>query len=518
MEDFSTVRISELPDATNLIETNLLVVEQADATKKSSWIDIFKELGISRGITFTKGGTLVLQSDVAIDTRDGKVYKWYGTYPKTIDPDTVGPETSGGIGPDAWVELIDTKNSIPSKYLVKTDLKNLLEQFPNYSAQDTKSSYTNDALDENVWYFNGGNFSKGPMVIPEILSEVQFRLFDLSTTPNSFIPYKLISSNYWNIPVQGIEATMHQTAVAPNPFRCTETYGSGATKFLYDGKDTAHGLMRGSLKMLVRISTESKEQSRLRGAIPAKAPKIWMFLATPDATPTPEAQNRYALSINNNWHDIPTFKLWNRASGMSLPYKSWDDYQTLLASEPLIDHTNVTGRIDSNSVSPDLVDTSGTGLTTNWITVGGETVWVMNPVGGESSAMRIQFKDKAGVIFYDSQQSSGTTSAKQVIMIHPDAVQMRVYFKNNGDTCTDLEIKAVPMSLDPFYGLWAEYDFNVNQMVTFEPGYVYSFTMQFFDSVDTQHDSNGFAIVSGGLSFLRNVRDTMQTNIVNMME
>lgn len=405
-------------------------------------------------------------------------------------------------------------------YQYETDeLHNLGQDFPNYpAAQGTKGKYSTDAMDEATFYYNGGDWTGDRPTVAPVVCETQFRFMDASTAVNSWVPHKTPASSEWIIPLCGIESLMSDSPVAPMLFSNIETYGTGVTKFRYEGARSLHGILRGSLKYLVRVSLISDEARRLAGGTPIKPGTAWLYLKTPDETPPAESQDRYTISVCNNWRPFPMYKLHNRGTGTSLPYKTWEELETLLASEPAITHTVVPGAIPGNSVSETLDTSNAATRTTSWMPVGGETVWWVSPQGGTSSACRVQFKDKEGRIWYDNEISSGTASSKKLILIHQNAVYVRFYFKNGADTCTDVLIKALPDRFDPYYGYWAEYDFHVNQTVNFEPGFAYNFSIQFFNYYATALDTNGWLLATGGLSLLTNARQVLQQNLANQLE
>ena len=101
-----TVAISDLDSTEAVTLSNDLVVDQPDATRKASLASVLSSLGIMRCIFFSKGGTLESKKDVALYEEDGTFYIWGGSYPKIIEEGST-PETSGGVGPGAWVNVGD---------------------------------------------------------------------------------------------------------------------------------------------------------------------------------------------------------------------------------------------------------------------------------------------------------------------------------------------------------------------------------------------------------------------------
>lgn len=96
-----TVKISDLPTATDSFEGDFLVVDQSDATRKSTWSSLFSRFGVMRMFSFQDGGTLTSAKDQVIDRTTNKVYQWTGAYPKLV-PANSTPESTGGVGTGGW--------------------------------------------------------------------------------------------------------------------------------------------------------------------------------------------------------------------------------------------------------------------------------------------------------------------------------------------------------------------------------------------------------------------------------
>ena len=104
--NYPTVAISDLDSTEVVTLSNTLIVDQHDATRKATLSSVLSSLGIMRCIFFSKGGALESQKDTAFCEEDGKLYIWNGPYPKLIEAGST-PETSGGVGPGAWVSVGD---------------------------------------------------------------------------------------------------------------------------------------------------------------------------------------------------------------------------------------------------------------------------------------------------------------------------------------------------------------------------------------------------------------------------
>lgn len=105
MADFAgVVKIRNLPDMVESFDTDLLVVDQPDATRKLTAIRFMEDHGIMRYLTFVLGGTLVSQKDRIYDGNTGIVYVWNGEYPKTVPANSV-PDSTGGVSETTWVAV-----------------------------------------------------------------------------------------------------------------------------------------------------------------------------------------------------------------------------------------------------------------------------------------------------------------------------------------------------------------------------------------------------------------------------
>lgn len=104
---YPTASISDLESTEVVTLSNDLIINQPDSTRKTTLASILSSLGIMRCIFFSKGGALESQKDTAFCEEDGKLYIWNGPYPKLIEAGST-PETSGGVGPGAWVSGSNT--------------------------------------------------------------------------------------------------------------------------------------------------------------------------------------------------------------------------------------------------------------------------------------------------------------------------------------------------------------------------------------------------------------------------
>ena len=108
---YPTAPISDLESTEVVALSNDLIINQPDSTRKTTLASILSSLGIMRCIFFSKGGALESQKDTAFCEEDGKLYIWNGPYPKLIEAGST-PETSGGVGPSAWVSTRDNASFV----------------------------------------------------------------------------------------------------------------------------------------------------------------------------------------------------------------------------------------------------------------------------------------------------------------------------------------------------------------------------------------------------------------------
>ncbi|MGL5280730.1 MAG: hypothetical protein ACRC8W_03115 [Plesiomonas shigelloides] len=74
--------------------------------------------------SFSAGAKVELRTDVVIDSQSGKVYAWKGAIPSggKIIPAGSTPESSGGIGDNAWVDVSDVTSLSITHYATASDM------------------------------------------------------------------------------------------------------------------------------------------------------------------------------------------------------------------------------------------------------------------------------------------------------------------------------------------------------------------------------------------------------------
>lgn len=105
-----TVRVSDLPSAEKIFDSDNILLDQSDATRKTSVGAILSQKGVMTMVSFTEGGFLSSKKDVAYFEEDGMYYVWDGEYPKTI-PIGSSPNSTGAVGVGAWRVLGEEKST-----------------------------------------------------------------------------------------------------------------------------------------------------------------------------------------------------------------------------------------------------------------------------------------------------------------------------------------------------------------------------------------------------------------------
>lgn len=96
-----------------------------------------------RCIFFSKGGALESQKDTAFCEEDGKLYIWNGPYPKLIEAGST-PETSGGVGPGAWVSTGDNASFVRIwKYRAVADGETTIQLPTDIPVANVQTIYVN---------------------------------------------------------------------------------------------------------------------------------------------------------------------------------------------------------------------------------------------------------------------------------------------------------------------------------------------------------------------------------------
>ena len=410
-----------------------------------------------------------------------------------------------------------TSNNAPVQ-IESGELKDLSAYYAN-SAQDTKGGYGVDALEE-IRAIGNGSFQQTdkPFIVAPILAQGQVRLCNGNGFLDQKVACKKITDKSFIMPIQEIHTSLQDSGVAPNPFASSFTYEGGVTHFRYLGEQPAHVLLSGSIKLLVRLSDKSNEELRLLGESWVHAPTIWLML---QHSPKPKAdlEVAYQISCDQGWKPRELFKL-DPFTSYKVPLLPYQELEPLLVNEPNKTITIIDGSILPKSIAENNGVPNKGHRITSWFDIGAEThLWMKTD--GLSNASRFQWKDKNGNIHYDTRiQSGGGNSANRVVKVPDYATQCRVWF-NNGDqpdlnTSTNIIIKAVPEQYDPYYGFWAEYEFNVNTLHYFEPNTDYFFSLDGRDGNKWSFDSRGFIQISGGLDFSLNVRDQLQQRFDEM--
>ena len=108
--------------------------------------------------SFEDGNTLTLPNQVLRLEATGEYYRWDGPFPKVVSPDST-PESTGGIGPGAWLSVGDA--SLRTQ-LGNTDGFRLLGECPDLSTlRETEPKSIGQLIRVQNYYsdkFGGGGF------------------------------------------------------------------------------------------------------------------------------------------------------------------------------------------------------------------------------------------------------------------------------------------------------------------------------------------------------------------------
>lgn len=123
---------------------------------------------ILTGKTFNTGATLKNPNEVLLNTADGEYYKWTGSFASggKVVPANSTPESSGGIGPGAWIGVGDA--SIRAYFLTSSGASSVGYKYKN--AANASNRKVAEVLDERVslWDFHcdssGNVIQPGPTV------------------------------------------------------------------------------------------------------------------------------------------------------------------------------------------------------------------------------------------------------------------------------------------------------------------------------------------------------------------
>lgn len=390
-------------------------------------------------------------------------------------------------------------------------LKSLKKAYKK-SRQKTKGSYAVDVMLETQAIAQGGFYTpQTALLTAPILAQAQIRFCNGTGFYNQKVAFKTLNKVQAIIPIQEIHTTLQDTAIAPNPFAMARTYEGGVTHFIYTKAQAAHVLLSGCINVYVRLSGQAQEALRQSGHSLTQAPAIGLYIGT-TARPKADSQLHYQLAVDQGWKPRPLFKL-DPFVRYRLPLAPYETLEKLLINVPAKLLTIVNGYIAEQSISTSQGRQKKAHKMTSWFDIGAEAhLWLKT--NGQSNAFRMQWQDQLGNIVYDTRLEMGLISANRVVAVPHYAVKARVWFNDANNpvhnTSTDIEIKALPEALDPLFGFWSEYQFNINSLHYFEPEHEYHFLLQGFAGQQWQFDSRGFFIISGGIQFFINVRDELQ--------
>ena len=137
---YPTAPISDLESTEVVTLSNSLIIDQPDSTRKTTLASILSSLGIMRCISFSKGGVLESQKDIAFYEEDGTFYTWNGPYPKIVEAGST-PKESGGVGSNAWINNKDTPLVRVWKYRAAVDGETTIQLPKDIPIVDVQAIY-----------------------------------------------------------------------------------------------------------------------------------------------------------------------------------------------------------------------------------------------------------------------------------------------------------------------------------------------------------------------------------------
>lgn len=382
-------------------------------------------------------------------------------------------------------------------------------QIPNlekdYQGFQHDYRFPNGAIAENIAALNGGwvKPTKRQVQSPYI-AETQINLFNTAAQPALFPPWEKLGGNIFKIPIANINTIGQDVPAFPCSLTPVSGYERAYTSFMSNRPQSQHGLLKGSFEVLVRVGKDILTQE-------IRPPNAWLMLTN---TPSSNYEHRNAvgLAMDGTFYQKEIFKLDGLSIGQLLPtYAEAIEY---LKDTPELNVTWSQGKIDRLNLEEKLSIQMPHQRTTDWIPVNDAAALVLKPEGTFTHVCRIQWKDEFGEIRYDQQQSDDGNLEK-IVHVPTKGKFFRCWFAFDSARDSDdrLRIWKLPIELSPYHGYWAKYTFNVNTDVVFEPSTEYWLELRFFGNNLNQLGSDGFIIQSGGLSFLTNVKDILQTKI-----
>lgn len=400
----------------------------------------------------------------------------------------------------------------------KTGYKNLSKAYKK-SSQNTRGGYEVDVLDETQAIVRGGFYEAQSTVLQSpILSQAQVRFCDLTGFYAQHVAFKQHAEQAFIVPIQEIHTSLPDSPIAPNPFAISRTFQGGVTHFYYQGQYPLHILLSGNLKLYVRLSDQSPEQVRLAGQTPTLPPNLILYLYS---SSRPRADNTlgYQIAMDSAWQPRTLFKL-NAHARYRIPMPSYEVLGKLLRRVEPKEIKVIQGSISKGSVNiRSNLKKEGHAMT-SWFSIEGEShLWVKT--NGRSNICRVQWQDEFGRIYYDNHLEN-LDDANRIITIPPYAILGRIYFyqpePQQQKPATNIQIKAIPKKLDPYFGYWAEYNFFVNTLGYFNPNTEYYFVLKATEGESWQLDQEGFICVQGGFNFQLNARDELQYRLDQLKE
>lgn len=419
----------------------------------------------------------------------------------------------GEGGEISLTSYVDDKFGKTAEPTVESDTPTL-----NYHGVQLGNRLGNNSVELNTTTTNGSRAKPTKLVAGTgYITETFFDFWDISSRYGLINSVPVINdSGRYALPIASIDTVSPNTPFIPNKFRMGKASYAAYSSFFHTSNNTLHGVLKGNITILLRTST-SLVPNDAYNTIP---PTMFLVLSS-ENKPDYQLASRFGLSLNSNLIKKEPVFLNPRNSGNFYQTDLLNiDYEVALdivKDNPTVnDQSSVSGYIAPNDTTGDLV---GTGFpnhrTTNWIKcnpMASHYLLKGSQEDGDSDNTRIQWKDSLGFIHYDVQNA--VRGCNRIVNIHPNAVEFRVWYANK-DADAELFVWSLPVEINPYYGTWYEYTFNVNTIVDFDPNQLYSFSVETYNglNVQTPKTDRDVIVVNGGLSLITESRDMIQDEL-----
>lgn len=331
--------------------------------------------------------------------------------------------------------------------------------------------------------------------------------FDFSNTPWM----SLNGVNKRVIPLD-IRTVLQNTPIAYPLFRPTRVGPNGFYSFRYIGKYPIHGLMQGSMNVLVRVHpTLDQGYNRLILSLDPLDGMDFIeegqgngkrFLANSSGLFDQRRLVNGLGGVTNTYLDVTDNFMEGIAAVGQRYVGSLPGYFRASTPDDQLEHFNTGSTVP---LGPEVRSTAWFSVENMDPATEGLVFWT---VTGSSNRGRIRVKDAAGTITYLADESSDRT-ANRIFRIPVGSVQAQIYYSGPGneapaETNDNILIKRVPAGnlslLSTLRGYWVQKFFHVHREITLIPGteYTLNFLSNVFDGATNV--SYGFRYEGGGFS------------------